>query len=570
MQPIQYFLIISVILLFTGLYKIFEKAGEQGWKAFVPVYHFVIWLKILKKPWWWIFLILIPTISWLMLFILFVETSKAFGKRTLKEHLMALIGYFIYLPMLGFSKTEVWTGPPVEVNVKKSLLREWGEAGLFAVVAATIIRTFFFEAFTIPTSSLEKSLLVGDYLFVSKISYGAKVPNTPLSFPFAHNTMPFTETVPSFLNWIKLPNFRLPGLGKVQRNDYVVFNWPEGDTVELHHSSGSYYELCRRDGRDRVLDPQGIDIADHQPLGAITVRPVDKLDNYVKRCVVLPGDKFEIKNKNLFVNDQPAYVPPNVQYSYIVDNSKYLLFDSLTLSEEVPTPLRLGKQLDITDRPQQVYSNNSNILEVQLTAKDVEILKQINDKAIWELCDSTFNPRRDAGVFPRSIHYRWTKDNYGPLVAPKEGATIPIDTISFPIYERIIGVYEGNKVEKKNGVIFINGKEAHSYTFKQNYYFMLGDNRHNSLDSRYWGFVPEDHIVGKPVFIWMSIKKDLPFLQKFRWKRFFTFVQSDHISKSYFLYFLLIGGGLWAWFSFRGKKKESTPVKEILNKGKKK
>ncbi len=570
MQPIQYFLLLSILLLFAGLYKIFEKAGEQGWKALVPVYHFVVWLKILKKPWWWIFLILIPTISWLMLFILFVETSKAFGKRTLKEHLFALIGYFICLPMLGFSKTETWTGPPVEIRAKKTLMREWGEAGLFAVVAATIIRTFFFEAFTIPTSSLEKSLLVGDYLFVSKISYGAKVPNTPLSFPFAHNTMPLSKSMPSYLNWIKLPNVRLPGLGKVERNDYVVFNWPEGDTVELHHSDQSYYALCRRNGRNKVLDPTAYDIRDGQPLGDVVARPVDKLDNYVKRCVVLPGDKFEIRNKTIFINGQPAYVPPNVQYSYLIDNRKYLLFDSTTIFDENPRQLRLGKELDITDRPQPVYQNNTNILEVQLTAHDVEILKQIDDKSIQELCDSTYNVRRDFDVFPHSDHYRWTKDNYGPVLAPQQGASVALDTLNLPLYERIIGVYEGNKLEKKNGQIIINGKPSTSYTFKQNYYFMLGDNRHNSLDSRYWGFVPEDHIVGKPVFIWMSIKKDTPFAEKFRWKRFFTFVQSDHISKSYLLYFLLIGGGIWAWFSFKGRKKDATPVKEILNKGQKK
>jgi signal peptidase I len=223
MQPIQYFLIISVILLFAGLYGIFEKAGEKGWKALVPVYQFVVWLKLLKKPWWWIFLILIPTISWLMLFILFVETSKAFGKKRFKEHLFALLGYFIYMPYLGFSKEEKFIGPPDKTKIKRTLAMEWGEAGLFAVVAATIIRTFFFEAFTIPTSSLEKSLLIGDYLFVSKVSYGAKVPNTPLSFPFAHNMLPMTNMVPSYLNWVKLPNFRLPGLGHVERLCRIQF-----------------------------------------------------------------------------------------------------------------------------------------------------------------------------------------------------------------------------------------------------------------------------------------------------------------------------------------------------------
>jgi len=569
MQPIQYFLIISVILLFIGLYKIFEKAGEAGWKALIPVYHFVVWLKILRKPWWWIFLILIPTISWIMLFILFVETSKAFGKKTFQDHFLALVGYFIYLPWLGFNKANVWTGPPETSKEKKTIWREWGEAGLFAVVAATIIRTFFFEAFTIPTSSLEKSLLIGDYLFVSKVSYGAKVPNTPLSIPFTHNLVPLSKTMPSFLNWVKLPNFRLPGLGKVKRNDYVVFNWPEGDTVELHHSNESYYALCRRNGRNNVIDPAQRDIYDGEPLGEIGVRPLDKLDNYVKRCVALPGDRFEIRNKALLINDQPAYVPPNVQYSYDVDNNKISLFDLPSSRGEKVKFLKLANDLDITDDPRP-GRRDQNCVQVQLTAKDVDALRAIDNTAVSELCDSVTSKTVDLDIFPHSPHYNWTKDNYGPFVIPKEGVTIQLDTVNIALYERIIGVYEENKFEKRNGIFFINGKEAHSYTFKQNYYFMLGDNRHNSLDSRYWGFVPEDHIVGKPVFIWMSLKENVPFLKKFRWNRFFTFVSSDHLSRSYFLWFLLLAGGGWAWFSYRNNKKEGVPVKEILNKAKKK
>jgi signal peptidase I len=567
MQPIQYFLILSVILLFTGLYKIFEKAGEQGWKAFVPVYHFVIWLKILKKPWWWIFLILIPTISWIMLFILFVETAKSFGKRDIKEQLYALLAYFIYIPWLGFSAESKWIGPAEEK--KKSIFKEWLEAGLFAIVAATIIRTFFFEAFTIPTSSLEKSLMIGDYLFVSKVSYGAKVPNTPLSFPFAHNLMPLSEKTPSFLTWVKLPNFRLPGLGKVERNDYVVFNWPEGDTVELNHKNESYYSLVRRNGRDKVFNPLATDVNDGRPLGDITIRPIDKLDNYVKRCVVIPGDKFEIRNKNLIVNDQPAYVPPNVQYSYLINNDSLNLFQREGRDSR---PTRLGAQLDITDEPRWLDSDNpSNPMAiVNLTASDVSILRPMTGKkSLIELCDSSYYPMRDLDIFPHSANYRWTKDNFGPLVAPKAGATVNLDTINLAIYDRIIAVYEGNKLEKKNGAIFINGREAHSYTFRQNYYFMMGDNRHNSADSRYWGFVPEDHIVGKPVFIWMSIKEGLPFLKKFRWNRFFTFVQYDHLSKSYLIWFLVILGAGIGVSKFRSKKKESTPVKEILGKDKK-
>jgi signal peptidase I len=577
MHPIQYFLILSFISLFAGLYKIFEKAGEKGWKALVPVYQFVIWLKILKKPWWWVILILVPTISWLMLFILFVETAKAFGKRTVKEHCMAILGYYVYMPFLGFGKENTWNGPMHEGEIKKGLGKEWGEAGIFAIIAATIIRTFFIEAFTIPTSSLEKSLLVGDYLFVSKVSYGAKVPNTPLSFPFAHNVLPFTDGVPSYLEWVKLPNFRFPGLGKVERDDYVVFNFPEGDTVELNHASQSYYGLVREFGRANVMDPNFRDNRG-TPFGNIIVRPIDKLDNYVKRCVALPGDKFEIRNKLLFINNQAAYVPPNLQYSYDVDNDSIPLFQNINGTIR---PTALAEKLDITDDPkppknaypghEKLYAGHRQMINVQLTAADAEKLTaEYGKTCIYEVCDSLNDPNNGDDVFPHSRHYKWTKDNYGPLVIPKEGVTVQLDSVNLPVYERIISVYEGNKLEQKNGAILINGKEAHAYTFHQNYYFMMGDNRHNSLDSRYWGFAPEDHIVGKPVFIWMSIKKDMPFGKKFRWKRFFTFIHRDSISKSYLLYAFLIAGGLWAWAAFRGRKQTGSPAKEILNKGKKK
>jgi signal peptidase I len=581
MHPIQYFLLLSFISLVAGLYKIFEKAGEKGWKALIPIYQFVVWLRILKKPWWWIILILIPTISWLMLFILFVETSKAFGKRTFQEHCMALFGFFIYMPFLGFGKENVFIGPPDESKIKRTLSKEWAEAGIFAVIAATIIRTFFIEAFTIPTSSLEKSLLVGDYLFVSKVSYGAKVPNTPLSFPFAHNVLPFTEGVPSYLEWVKLPNFRLPGLGKVERNDYVVFNFPEGDTVEVNHASQSYYGLVREYGRANVLNPAFKDPRDpnETPFGNIIVRPVDKLDNYVKRCVALPGDKFEIRNKTLFINNEAAYVPPNLQYSYDIDNDSIPIFEN-RIGQEKPTT-QLAERLDITDDPkpaknrypghENLYPGRNHMRNVQLTASDVATITSLyGNTSIFEICDSLNDPNDGEEVFPYSPHYKWTKDNYGPLPIPKEGVTVQLDSINLPLYARIISLYEGNKLERKNGAILINGKEEHSYTFRQNYYFMMGDNRHNSLDSRYWGFAPEDHIVGKPVFIWMSLKKDVPFGKKFRWKRFFTFIQRDSISRSYLLYALLLAGGIWAWVTFRGKKQVGSPAKEILNKGKKK
>jgi signal peptidase I len=571
MHPIQYFLILSFLLLFAGLSKIFEKAGEQGWKAWIPVYHFVIWLRILKKPWWWIFLIIIPTISWLMLFVLFVETAKAFGKRDFKEHCLALFGYFIYLPWLGFSKENTFVGPPDQSAEKKTFLREWGEAGLFAIVAATIIRTFFIEAFTIPTSSLEKSLLIGDYLFVSKVSYGAKVPNTPLSFPFAHNVLPFTETVPSYLEWVKLPNLRLPGMGHVQRNDYVVFNFPEGDTVVAESLNGNYYtdvlvkEEYKRRGAPALQNMSAREAMIKQDQVHLLVRPVDKEDNYVKRCVAIPGDKLEIIDSKLFINGEPSYVSENMQYKYIVKTSPLQSPDGRPMSGL--NRKMLAEKFDMTEQIEA--GPDSTLWRITLPFKNVEKLQAANPNIISITPDIAPKGEYRFDVFPHSPAYAWNIDNYGPLTVPKQGVTVALDTMNLPIYRRIINVYEGNKLEQKGASIFINGQEAHSYTFKQNYYFMMGDNRHNSADSRFWGFTPEDHIVGKPVFIWLSRKKDVPLMKSFRMERMFTFVQGDHISKSYLLYALLIGGGIWAFFNFRGKK-QTGGAKDILNKGDKK
>jgi signal peptidase I len=560
MHSIQYFLLLTYILLCVGLYKIFEKAGEKGWKGLVPIYQFVVWLKILKKPWWWIILILIPTISWLMLFILAVETSKAFGKRALKDHILSIVFYYLYLPYLGFSKDEKYMGPPDESKRPKTWGKEWGEAGIFAVIAATIIRTFFIEAFTIPTSSLEKSLLVGDYLFVSKVSYGAKVPNTPLSFPFAHNTLPVGDMIPSYLEWVKLPNFRLPGIGHVERNDYVVFNFPEGDTVVVNPelSQMSYYAILRRIEAEHLVtdnqDPRDWLKLRHQ----LVVRPMDKEDNYVKRCVATPGDKLEIIDQKLYINGKPSYVSENMQYNYRV-RTKTPGFNSALAQQ----------QFDMTERVDSLDASGTEWI-VTLPFKNVEKIKAADPDIDSIIPIVTPKGKYDYTIFPHSPKYPWNADNFGPLIMPKEGSTVQLSMDNLPLYERLISVYEENKLEKKDGKIFINGKEATSYTFKQDYYFMMGDNRHNSADSRFWGFVPEDHIVGKPVFIWMSIKKDVPGLKRFRWDRFFTLIYSDHLSKSIFLYVLIIGAGIWGWFRYKGKKNTAAPAKEILNKAGKK
>lgn len=355
---------------------------------------------------------------------------------------------------------------------KKSAAREWTDAIIFAVVAATLIRTLFIEAYTIPTESMERSLLVGDFLFVSKVNYGARTPMTPIAFPFAHHTMPIIGTK-AYWDGVKLPYYRLPGLSEVKKGDVVVFNYPmEADSP--------YY------------------------------RPVDKRENYIKRCQGAPGDTLSIVNAQVYVNGKPNPNPPEGQINYEVQtngtevNPKLLDELHITLSDYTPYPT-------MTKASAEALKGYANITKVQphITPKD--------------------SVEYGGEVFPNSAQYithnqpfnKWNQDNYGPIIIPKKGWTVKLDSLTLPFYRRAITVYEGNKLEVKGTDVYINGQKANSYTFKMNYYWMMGDNRHNSLDSRFWGFVPEDHIVGKALFVWMSWDSNGTFLNKIRWKRLF-------------------------------------------------
>ncbi len=542
MRPIEIFLLLSAVLLLVGLYKTFEKAGEKGWKAFVPVYNFLVWLKIIQKPWWWIFLVLIPTVGFYMLAVMLVLLSNCFGKRKFTDHLCAIFGYFIWVPYLGFSKDVKFTGVPPEEK-KKPMWKEWGEAGIFAIVAATLIRTFFFEAFVIPSSSMEGTLLVGDYLFVSKMSYGAKVPAIPLTIPFTHNTIPGTETTRSYLDWIEMPYMRLPGFGEVERNDIVVFNFPEGDTVWVGDRNRSYYGYLRMKANNKGYSTD--DARKELIPDSIIVHPVDKEDNYVKRCVAIAGDVLEIRNRELLINAGKAIVPKEAQWAYNFN------LPPITSEEEYKNWRRRFAIVGVTDDFGGSVADSAHRYAVPVHTSRLEKFKQIVGDVSPSLIPKGFD---NDDVFPHDPeHFPWNRDNFGPLLVPKEGMTITLSVDSIALWHRIISVYEKNKIEIKGNQIFINGKPATTYTFKQDYFWLMGDNRHNSLDSRYWGFVPEDHVVGKPVFVWMSKGEH----SGLRTERMMSFVSKDGLSKSYLWW--VIGGIVlmiaYGQFKNRGKGK---------------
>jgi signal peptidase I len=374
---------------------------------------------------------------------------------------------------------------------KKSKSREWFDAVIFAVVAATIIRVFFIEAYTIPSGSMERSLLIGDFLFVSKVNYGARVPMTPVAFPFAHHTMPVTGTK-AYYDGIQWKYRRLPGLSDIKRNDVVVFNFPEGDTVALENQGPSYYDLVRGSSWKEVNSQY-----------TITSRPVDKRENYIKRCIGIGGDVISMKNGIANVNgkDEPLINTGMMPYlvKFKTTDVNFSVFESLGL--------RISEMQQVASDAFVVNSSP----EIAEKVKALDFVKSIEMAPQLE--------GEDGGLFPHDPNRKWNVDNFGPIKIPAKGLTVPIDSNTMPLYYRAIRTYEGNKVEKVGNDWLINGQKATSYTFKMNYYWMMGDNRHNSADSRYWGFVPEDHIVGKALFIWMSWDSEASFLHKIRWSR---------------------------------------------------
>ncbi len=377
---------------------------------------------------------------------------------------------------------------------------EWVNAILFATVVASLVHIFIFQMYVIPTSSMEKSLLVGDYLYVSKVAYGPQMPNTPISFPFVHHTMPFSQTKKSFSEAVKWPYHRLKGLGKIRRNDVVVFNFPAGDTVLLENQAVTYYDVLRsyqqsfgrEEGRRRLNDEY-----------TVISRPVDKRENYIKRCVALPGDSLAVVDGKVTVNGEPQEPIDGVQYSYIVQTS-------------APFSQYALDNLGITE-----YSGNGSAYYMFLTDDTAAKVKELNN--VISLRRYVYPPNTD--VYPQWDTPRWSQDNYGPIWVPAKGATVELTEENLPLYRRIIEVYEGHDLDVRDGKIYLDGVPADTYTFAMDYFWMMGDNRHNSADSRFWGFVPEDHIVGKASFVWLSLDNKKSFPSNIRWNRLFRKVK---------------------------------------------
>lgn len=413
-------------------------------------------------------------------------------------------------------------------------IMSWVDALVFALVAVYFINLFFFQNYVIPSSSLEKSLLTGDYLFVSKVSYGPRIPETPLTMPLTQHTMPIINTK-SYIEWPQWDYRRVKGLGKVKLNDIVVFNYPAGDTIltEEKYQANDYYAMVYSFGQqiyqsqmpnpitpDSLSPQQQLDyfnmlynigrnyiVSNPNEYGSIDHRPTDRRENYVKRCVGLPGQTLQIKNRIVYLDGKANKEPENVQYTYYVK-----------LKADLPDDLL--KELGISG--EDLLSLNQNGY-MPLTKKAVKVLSARKDL----VASIRLNTDAATGeVYPLNAVTGWTRDNYGPIWIPKKGETVQLTLKNIALYERPIRVYEHNQLDIRNGKIYINGREAHSYTFKMDYYWMMGDNRHNSADSRYWGFVPEDHIVGKPIFIWWSSDPDRRGFSGIRWNRLFRWVDN--------------------------------------------
>jgi len=527
------FLLILQIIHGLGTWKLYIKAGRKAWEAFVPIYNAVVLMKIISRPWWWVILLFLPIVNLIMIPAAWVETARAFGKNTKLDALLCIITLGFYLYYLNYVADVSYAKD--RKLTPKTALGEWITSILFAIVAATIVHTYFFQPFVIPSSSLEKSLLVGDFLIVSKIHYGARAPMTTVGAPMVHDTIPvlkkksylfddnFDERNTSWLNKLQLPYFRLPGFENIERNDIIVFNQPADTLLDMNkfRPDRNYY------------------------------KPIDKKTNLVKRCVGVAGDTLEIRNGYVFINGVQNKLPPRTQLQF---SYKLTLKKPITTALEESRFYGLLKKLDIDDG----FRFNPETGEFTLFAASDEA---VNKLKIQPNVASVTPIRRPVGVkeniFPRDANYNWNVDHFGPMYIPKAGATVNLNTDNIAMYKRAISEYEGHKVVTRGNQVFIDDLPATSYTFQQDYYWAMGDNRHNSIDSRYWGFVPYNHVFGKPVFIWMSIDGINDGIKNWslRWDRIFTTVSGSGKRTSYLIPFLVLIIGITLFNKWRKKKK---------------
>lgn len=539
MSLLQALLFVLALYSYFGLLalKFLTAKGYAPWQALIPFYNVYLMTVVIERPWWWTILAILPVVGNVMMIVIFYELLHVYRLDSLKNGILGSLSLGLYFGYLGYSQKLEHQGR--DLSHLRKHVSELGSSILFAIVAATLIRAFTFEAFTIPTPSMEKSLMVGDFLFVSKAHYGVRMPITPFALPLVHNRIPFTEAK-AFTDLVQYPYLRLPAFQPVRRNEAVVFNYPMEDDF-----------------------------------------PIDKREHYVKRCLGEPGDTLQIVDRVVYLNGKANELPDRSerQFQYYLESSQQLSprmmkseFDINMLSPEAQQARGEEGAAILFNRSQSGYEYLITIAESQ--AEKVRALPSVlrlvpltavadpadlpadtpkNLRRLWEI----YPPLQSSNeIFPnpknqKEVVFPWTRDNYGPIYIPAAGDSVSLTPNNIHLYRRIITVYEGHELQQEGHRFLIDGKEVSHYRFEQDYYWMMGDNRHNSLDSRYWGFVPEDHIVGKPVFVWMSFDKYAKeWKDKIRFSRVFTVVHGEGKARSYFWYFAIVVGliyGIRAW-----------------------
>ena len=561
LQWVLFFFLIQVVH-FLGTWRLYRSAGFNFWQALIPVYNAYVLMQIIRRPKWWVLLLFVPTINLIIFPVIWVETLRSFGWNSTKNTMLVIVSAGLYIYALNYSDNPKYI--PNRSLKPKTSFGETISSILFAIVAATIVHNYVIQPYIIPTGSLEKSLLIGDFLFVSKFHYGARVPMTAISLPMVHDTIPLLKTR-SYLKKPQLPYLRLPGVKKIKRNEIVVFSWP-ADTV-----------------RQFFVKEKRVD------------KPIDKKSNYVKRCVGVPGDTLEILNGFVYTNGSKNILPDRakVQYTHYAYSQKGVSSRKLSskgysdytrtykienISENTYKQIlpyiigRKGNTIEdfrvITGSKglptKLIYKTGLKVSEILELKKEITLtLREAENLRKVQGIDSVVRKINQVKVpneafFPNKVPFDWNEDNFGPIVVPQIGMTVDLNQKNLSIYKKIIGEYEGNTLELNQQGVKINGEYSSKYTFKKDYYWMMGDNRHKSEDSRFWGFVPDDHIVGKPVFIWFSIKGINDGIKnwKVRWDRVFTTVNGPGKRVSYFPHFIgfII---IWQGIAFYRKRKNN-------------